>query len=200
MQPENIYGAFDRGTWKKCRQFAVDSLDSSADEYARRGQEDPGRKIIQTTNGKLVELQAFSAYQPRFSDLTPPDFEIYQKKDKSWTPDLISKLYDIRIAVKAKFDEDAERWGPSWIFEKTDRKIFGSKLDAKNLDPHQYVCMGIVDPICREVWLKACVKLQWLHDNNLFTKPDRDYLGTKLTVRLENMEKVISNPDELWQL
>lgn len=202
MRPRKVSGKFNREMADKCRQFAIDSLDTSVDQYARRGQ-DPSKRqrmIIQLTNGKLAEEIAHAAWQPYFSDLSSPDYNIYSKKDKSWDPDLTSEKSNIRMAVKAKDARDAAEWGASWIFEKTDRKIFGPKLDNQNLDPNQYVCMVVVDLLGLKGEVKACVRLQWLHDMKLFEKPDRDYLGTKLTVRLRTLERVIQSPEELWQL
>lgn len=202
MQPKRIKGNFNSDLIEQCQSFAKTSLPTSVDQYARRGQ-DPSkyyRQVIQLTNGKLGEELAHASYLPYYPALTRPDYKIYSKKDKSWEPDLLDATSGIRIAVKTKDQRDAEQWGASWIFEKTDRKIFGDKLDNKNLDPNQYVCLVVVDLIGKKGELKACVKLQWLHDNDLFSKPDRDYLGTKLTVRLENVEKVISNSQNLWQL
>jgi hypothetical protein len=158
------------------------------------------RQVIQLTNGKLGEELACATYVPYYPELSRPDYEIYKKKDKSWTPDLIDTVSGIRIAVKTKDARDAKEWGASWIFEKTDRKIFGDKLDNQNLDPHQYVCLVVVDQTNRQGEVKACVNLQWLHDQNLFEKPDRDYLGTKLTVRLDSMLKKINDLNKLWQL
>lgn len=202
MRPRRVSGKFNREMADKCRQFATDSLDTSVDQYARRGQ-DPSKRqrmIIQLTNGKLAEEISHATWLPYFSDLSSPDYNVYSKKDKSWDPDLTSESSNIRIAVKAKDARDAAEWGASWIFEKTDRKIFGSKLDNQDLDPNQYVCMVVVDLLGLKGEVKACVRLQWLHDNKLFEKPDRDYLGTKLTVRLRTLEKVIQSPEELWQL
>lgn len=202
MKPRRFSGKFNKELVDKCREFATNSLDSSVDQYARRGQ-DPSKRqrmIIQLTNGKLGEELAHATYNSYFSELSLPDYNIYSKKEKSWDPDLTDAPSNTRIAVKTKDARDALEWGASWIFEKTDKKIFGSKLDNQNLDPNQYVCMVVVDILGLKGEVKACVKLQWLHDNNLFEKPDRDYLGTKLTVRLRSLEKLIKSPDELWQL
>ena len=196
MRPKSIKGNFNLELIEQCKDFAKASLPTSVDQYARRGQ-DPSkyyRQVIQLTNGKLGEELAYAAYASYYPKLSKPDYQIYSKKDKSWEPDLMDLDSGIRIAVKTKDQRDANEWGASWIFEKTDKKIF------QNIDPNHYVCMVIIDQINKKGEVKACVKLQWLHDNNLFTQPDRDYLGTKLTVRLENMEKVISNPNDLWQL
>lgn len=202
MRPRFYKGKFNDALIVQCRNFAKKQQPTSVDQYAKRGQ-DPSkyyREIIQLSNGKLGEELSHAAYVSRFPQLTRPDYEIYTKEDKDWEPDLIDPVSGIHIAVKTKDIRDAAQWGASWIFEKTDRKIFGDRLDNQNLDPNQYVCLVIVDPVNKKGELKACVKLQWLHDHELFTNPDRDYLKTKLTVRLENMEKMITDPSELWQL
>lgn len=202
MKPPRTKGSFNPEMFDKCKQFAEDSLGSSVDQYARRGQnaQNRDRMIIQLTNGKLAEELAYATFVNQFNDLSPPDYNVYAKKDKSWTPDLTSVANDIRIAVKAKDARDAAQWGPSWIVEKTDRKIFGEKLDNQNLDPYQYVCMVVVDQINRKGQVMACMSLQWLHDHECFEKPDRDYLASKLTVRLDSLLKVIKDQSELWQL
>lgn len=202
MKPEKVVCRFNQELFDKCKQFAEQSLDSSVDQYAHRGQ-DPAkhyRMIIQLTNGKLGEELDYHTFLPYFPNLTQPDYQIYSKQDKSWDPDLVDATANIRLAVKTKDKRDADQWGPSWIFEKTDRKIFGAKLDNQNLDPYQYVCLNVVDPIAKQGRVLACVKLRWLHDNNLFEKPDRDYLGTKLTVRFDTMLTKINNHNDLWQL
>lgn len=202
MKPRKVICKFNEALVEQCKQFAQDSFGSSADQYARRGQDISKyyRFIIQLTNGKLGEELSYNTFVPYYPNLTRPDYQIYQKKDKSWEEDLIDKDSSIRIAVKTKDKRDADQWGPSWIFEKTDKKIFGNKLDNKDLDVNQYVCLTVVDQIGTKGIVLACVNLQWLHDNNLFEKPDRDYLGTKLTVRFDSMIKVINTQDELWQL
>ena len=202
MQPRRIKGNFNQELINKCKEFANSSLPTSIDQYTKRGQ-DPTkryRQIIQLTNGKLGEELAYATYFPYYPQLSLPDYNIYHKKDKSWTPDLTDAISSVKIAVKTKDARDAKAWGSSWIFEKTDRKIFGDKLDNQNLDPNQYVCCVVVDLAGKKGEVMACVQLQWLHDHQLFTQPDRDYLGTKLTVRFENIMKVIKSQTDLWHL
>lgn len=202
MRPRRIKGNFNQELINKCKEFAQNSLPTSVDQYTKRGQ-DPAkeyRQIIQLTNGKLGEELSYAAYFPYYPQLSLPDHQVYHRKDKSWTPDLTDEVSNIKIAVKTKDARDAKEWGASWIFEKTDRKIFGDRLDRQNIDTNQYVCCVVVDLPGKKGEIVACVQLQWLHDHELFTQPDRDCLGTKLTVRLENMQKVIIDPQELWQL
>lgn len=176
---------FSRLTLKKCKDFAIEVYDTNKDEYIRRGQKDRGRTIIQIMNGKLLELHGYEVFKSEIPDLTPPNFDIQDKKNKSWEPDMCSKTVPISLALKAKDSIDAELWTPSWIFGTNDREIFGPKLDGKNLDPNQYVCMGMVDSTCRECWFVACVNLLWIHEWKLFAPPDRDTVFKKKTIRFD---------------
>ena len=75
MKPRKISGKFNQEMVDKCKTFATDSLDTSIDQYARRGQ-DPAKRyrmIIQLTNGKLAEEMSYATYQPYHSDLSVPD-------------------------------------------------------------------------------------------------------------------------------
>lgn len=205
MKPQNIKIKLDQALVDKCKKFAEDSLETNLEVIAKRGQdpEEHDRLIRQLTHGKVGEEVAYLVYSPYYPNLTAPDHQIYQKKDKSWEEDLIDPTSGIRIGVKTKRAEDARRWGASWIFELTDKKIFGKKCDSQNLDPNQYVCLVIVDLDAMEATVEACAHLQWLHDNDLFGPPDRD-LGTKLTIRLDRLFWFINrkklSTEELWQL
>ena len=205
MKPQNNIVKLDPNLVAKCRKFAEDSIDTNIDVIASRGQdpEEIERILSQLTHGKVGEEVTYTVFVPYYPQLSKPDHNIYQKKDKSWEEDLIDGASPIRIAVKTKKMEDARRWGASWIFELSDRKIFGKKLDCKNLDPNQYVSMVVVDLEKMEASVEACVNLQWIHDNDLFGPPDRD-LGTKLTVRLDRMQWWLKRKglttEDLWQL
>lgn len=205
MKPNTISIKLDQTLVDKCQKFAENSLGTNIEQIARRGQ-DPekyDRLIRQLTHGKVGEEAAYLVYAPYYQTLSKPDHQVYQKKDKSWDEDLIDTKSGVRLNVKTKRQEDAARWGASWIFELTDKKIFGKKLDGQNLDPNQYVCMVIVDLDAMTASVEACVNLQWLHDNDLFGPPDRE-LDTKLTVRLDRLQWFLKrkglSADELWQL
>src|SRR5713226_8527747 len=112
MQPRRLKGNFNQELINKCKQFAKDSLPTSVDQYAKRGQ-DPAkqyRQIIQLTNGKLGEELSYATYLSYYPQLSQPDYNVYHKKDKSWTPDLTDELSGIRIAVKTKDARDAKEW------------------------------------------------------------------------------------------
>lgn len=205
MKPLNNVIKLDPNLVAKCRKFAEDSIDTNIDVIASRGQ-DPDkieRILNQLTHGKVGEEVTYDVFVPYFPQLSKPDHNIYQKKDKSWEEDLIDEASPVRIAVKTKKLEDAKRWGASWIFELSDKKVFGKKLDCQGLDPNQYVAMVVVDLDGMQATVEACVNLQWLHDNDLFGPPDRE-LDSKLTVRLDRMQWWLKRKgltiEDLWQL
>lgn len=200
MRPIKILYRFPPDLLVKCKNFTKDYIASSKDELARRGQTNIPLITSQSILGKLGEELVYLTYLPYFPNLSKPDYQIYDKKHKSWAPDLIDDVSGIKFAVKSKDRVYADKYRPSWTFGKNDRKIFGSKLDAKNLDDQQYICMTVIDT---KLWcgrVLACVNLQWLHDNSLFEELDHKELTTKLTVRFDSMMKIIKNPNELWQL
>jgi hypothetical protein len=206
MKPQNNVVKLDPVLIAKCRKFAEESISTNIDVIASRGQdpEKTERIINQITCGKAGEEITHIVYSPYYPNLSHPDHTVYQVKNKSWEEDLIDLSSDVRIGVKTKNIEDSRRWGSSWIFELSDKKIFGPKLDGKDLEQNQYISMVVVDLNAMEGTVAACVHLQWLHDNDLFGPPDRDYLDTKLTVRLDRLQWFIKRKklsmDALFQL
>lgn len=200
MKPDKVAHKFSNDLIEKCKSFTEGYLKTSKDELARRGQTNTKLIYSQNVIGKIGEELAYLTYSPYYPNLSKPDYEVYDKSQKSWTPDLSDDVSGIKIAVKSKDRFYADKYGPSWTFGTNDRKIFGKNLDSKNLDPNQYVCMTVIDlnNYCGRV--QACVNLQWLHDNNLFEELDHKELTTKLTVRLKTMFKVIKSQDDFWQL
>jgi hypothetical protein len=206
MKPAQTILQFELPLFSKSLSFAQNSIDTNIDQIAARGQ-DPAEKeriLRQIMMGKLGEEVTYHAYAPHFPNLNSPDYTVYHKKDKSWEEDLIDPVANVRLAVKTKRVQDANKWGASWIFELTDKKIFGKKGDGQGLDPNQYVCLVLADMDEIQGELVACLNLQWLHDNDMFGPPDRDYLDTKLTVRLDRLEWFLKRKgltkDALWQL
>src|SRR5271169_6662319 len=104
MKPQNIKIKLDQTLIDKCKKFAEDSLGTNLEIIAARGQdpEEHDRLIRQLTHGKVGEEVAYSVYAPYYPNLTAPDHQVYQKKDKSWEEDLIDPDSGIRIGVKTK--------------------------------------------------------------------------------------------------
>jgi hypothetical protein len=200
MKPEKILYKFSQELLEKCKNFSKEYIISSKDELARRGQSNLMLITSQSILGKLGEELVYATYAPYFPNLSKPDYQIYDKRYKSWEPDLVDNLTGIKFEVKSKDRYYADKYRPSWTFAKNDRKIFGSKLDSQDLDTSQFICMTVIDTKLLCGRLLSCVNLQWLHDKNLFEELDHKELTTKLTVRFDSMIKVVKTQNELWQL
>lgn len=115
----------DSSEVRRCREFAKDSVDTHKDEYKRRGQENLDAIKYQIATGKMAEL-AFQKYienNTEFEELIPIDFEMYDKKRKSFDADLkiVTKQNDyLRFHIKSITEDSASRYGVSWLFQKND--------------------------------------------------------------------------------
>lgn len=184
---------------QKCTQFAKDSVSTSADKYARRNQTNVIKIMDDIRNGKLAEESVYQKISEIYPNISKPDFNIYDKKQKSWDPDLKDSNIPIRVAVKSQEIKSEIAYGRSWVFQygnggkfDCDTGIFG-----KGDDSH-FVCFVSLNVPKRQGQIQAIVKVQWLHDNNLF-KPMKmkNLQGNKVAVYYEDLEKL---SDQLWQI
>lgn len=184
----------------KCVQFGTASAHTSTDKYARRNQSDPYKIAKDIRNGKIAEEMVYQKVSDEYPELSKPDFNIYDKKNKSWDPDLKDTESKLRIAVKSQDIESALHFGESWVFQfgnggkyDCDTGIFG-----KEIDPNHYVSFVLLNVAKRVGSLRAIVKVQWLHDKKLFKAMQKQSLqGNKVAVYYEDL---IKHENELWQL
>jgi hypothetical protein len=183
----------------KCLTFAKSSVNTSTDKYARRNQFD-GEKIIKDIrNGKVGEEAVWEKYAIDFPNLSKPDHQIYDKKDKSWTADLVDKVSNIRLAVKSQDIDSSIHFGESWVFQFGN----GGKYDCdtgvfKTTDDNHYVAFVALNTPKKTGLIRAVVKVQWLHDKKLFKAMQKQSLrGNKVAVYYDDLEKY---SNELWQL
>jgi hypothetical protein len=106
---------------KKCEQFANSVLKTNQGCYGSRGQGNAVAIVRQITVGKMAELAVYHAFKRKYPSILPPDFEVYQSKDKSHSADLISTKLDGHI--KSQGAEESKKYGTSWLFQKTDPLI-----------------------------------------------------------------------------
>jgi hypothetical protein len=183
----------------KCTTFAKNSVNTSSDKYARRNQFDVEKIVKDIRNGKVGEEGVYNQVSPLHSTLSLPDHQIYSKKDKSWSPDLIDSVSGIHLAVKSQDIESAINFGESWVFQYGN----GGKYDCdtgvfKTQDDKHYVAFVSLNIPKRYGTIKAIVKVQWLHDKKIFKEMKKQSLrGNKVAVYYEDLEKY---PNELWQL
>lgn len=183
----------------KCVTFAKDSVGTSADKYARRNQNNVSKIMDDIRNGKLAEEFVYQKLVEIYPNISTPDYTIYDKKKKSWDPDLKDPKVPIRVAVKSQEIKSEIAYGRSWVFQygnggkyDCDTGVFGDK------DDNHYVCFVSLNVPKKVGELRALVKIQWLHDEKLF-KPMKmkNLQGNKLAVYYEDLEK---HADKLWQI
>jgi hypothetical protein len=186
----------------KCLTFAKSSVNTSSDKYARRNQFDVEKIVKDIRNGKVGEEAVYEKISAIYPQLSKPDHQIYDKKNKSWDPDLKDAASTMRLAVKSQDIESAIAFGESWVFQFNDGKkydcdtgIFGATSIS---DSNHFVSFVALNVPKRTGIIKAVVKVRWLHDKKLFKEMKKQALrGNKVAVYYEDLEKY---KDELWQL
>lgn len=183
--------------YEKCSKFATASISTSADKYARRNQLDEGKIYKDIRNGKIAEQFTFLKISPIIAGLTEPDYNIYEKKDKSWDPDLKDINSDFRLAVKSQDIESALHFGESWVFQ-FGKYDYDEDIFTKNINPNSYVSFVLLNVAKRTGVMRAIVKVKWLHDKKLFKPMQKQVLqNNKVAVYYEDLQQY---PNELWQL
>lgn len=169
---------------EKCKDFA-NKIDTSF--YSSRSQTNNEKRKKDQIVGKLGELLSYYYLKDKLENLSYPDFNIYDKKNKSWDFDLKATNYNIH--VKSQDIVQAAKYEPSWLFQAGgnfggyDKEIFDK------LSQNQYICFCVIDLKNVKGNLKSIVKLEHLHDNNLFKPPKLDKLkfNNKLAVYLKDL-------------
>jgi hypothetical protein len=181
----------------KCTKFAQDSVESSANKYARRNQWNVAKIMDDIRNGKIAEEMVYQKVSELYPNISKPDFNVYEKKNKSWDPDLTDPAVPVRIAVKSQDIKADLAYGRSWVFQfgngkvDCDTGIFGEK------DDHHYVCFVSLNTPKRIGELRSMVKVSWLHEKELFKPMKLKNLSSKLAVYYDDLEPLA---DQLWQL
>ena len=164
----------------ECAEFAG----LSNNNYGRRNQRDERRKQEQCFFGKLGEWVAYNRLAPFFADLSRPNMEIYEGRQKTWDNDL--KAGDLAIAVKS-----CDFRGDSWIFQKSDadgkagcdREIYDPNASDKLI---VFVQIGYKNESGR---IRAIAPLSELKARDLFVEPRKDDLiGIKEAVMLFSLK------------
>ncbi len=180
----------------KCTLFAETSEPYSSDRYEERGQFNKEQKKLNIKNGKIAEEVVYEILFERFPDLSKPDYTILHARDKSWIHDLHTN--NIRLSVKS-CDFPREK---SWVFQYNYGKDYDCDLSIfKHIDPNH--CVVFVSLDNRLGRIEAIVKVQWLHDKNLFDhmrSPSLDGMKKAVYYDSPSFNNLKNYPDELWQL
>jgi hypothetical protein len=192
---------------EKCEKFAQASAPTNMSALSRRGQSNPEAIKRQIKSGKIAEILVHLEASRKYPKLVPPDFNIYDKKDKSWAPDLLDPDSNIRVAVKSQEIEQALQYHESWVFQFNDGKKYDcdTEIFGKTIDPNQYVSFVLLNTPKRVGQIRAIVAVQWLHDKKLFQPmalKKFSETNNKLAVYYDHPEynSLIQHSDELWQL
>ena len=182
----------------KCTQFARSLVGGNLDAYTRRNQSNPAKIEKDIRNGKLGEEFAYQYLSSKLSHLTQPDYNIYDKSNKSWDADLKSDY--IKIAVKSQNIDQSSIYGKSWIFQNREGQNYDvDKAIFQCQDENYYVVFVSLNTnqSKQNGMIEAIVKVKWLLDNNLFREPVEQHLKTnKKAVYLEDLERI----GNFWQL
>lgn len=180
---------------KKVENFA-DAIDKTVrDIYAKRnGQRynrNPKRLREQQIGSKLTEIAVHRHITSLGLQCTEPDFTIYEKKDKSFAPDM--KLADgSPIHVKSQEPHVARKHGISWMVEKTDDEIY--------IQTTGYMALCLVSLEHNTVRLLGLPKTSFLKDKGiLYGQPKAEYLReTKATIYYDELSHQDHN--DIWAL
>ncbi len=110
----------DEKSLETCRQFASDSVSTSLNCYARRGQSNPRKIEQQILNGKIGEFGVYKFLTDAGQECSLPDTRILQRKEKSFDYDLVAP--DFNIHVKTQDYAEAKKFGSSWVFQCSPNK------------------------------------------------------------------------------
>jgi len=175
----------------KCTQFAKDSVNTSADKYARRNQSNISKIIEDIRNGKIAEEVVWSTLSKIYPNLSQPDFNIYDKKNKNWNPDLRDQSIPLKLAVKSQEIKSEIAYGRSWVFQYGNGKFDCDTGVFGTIDDTHYVSFVSLNIPKRTAEIHAIVRIKWLHENKLF-KPMKmkNLQNNKLAVYYEDLIKL----------
>ncbi len=165
--------------FEKCAKFADDVLESNKDLYSYRGESNVMKMKEDNIYGKLGEIAAYKYMKKRGFDVNKPDFEIYERVNKSYGADLITKCGK-NIHVKSQGFKSMMRYGASWLLQKND-KI------TRNPTEDDYILMVSIN--ANEADVLGVVRVLDLIDNELFEEPKvARYARTKKALYFDSIK------------
>ena len=156
----------------KCETFAQKQLKTSAKLYTYRGETNREKIAYDIIVGKMAEIGVH-----KFLKCSKPDFTIYERKKKSYSPDL--KLGNLRIHVKGQSEESVSRYGHSWLFQRSDQVV-------RNATPHDILILTCVSVRKREVTILKFMRAREINKWGECKVPQ--YRHTKVALYLEEIK------------
>lgn len=109
-----------------CRSFSEKCYLTNIDEYVKRNQTDFEKIKNDIFFGKIAEFGVyFILLEKGVKDISIPDLNIYNFKNKSFDADLKSKAIDFHIKTQTK--KTSKIFGESWLFQKSDPLVLNPK-------------------------------------------------------------------------
>ncbi len=175
---------FTEEEYKKCVEFS-EKIDTSY--YASRNQFNPEKRKNDQIIGKLGEILSFNYLKTKIGNLTYPDFNIYEKSQKSWDFDL--KGDNANIHVKSQNIIQSKRYGQSWIFQSGNGKNYDKEIFDK-ISPNQYISFCLIDLVNKSGEIKSILPLEILHEKKLFKLPKLEKLqnANKLAIYFSDIK------------
>ena len=157
---------------KKCEKFADEQLKGSAKLYAYRGENSKLKMREDIIIGKLAEVGACKYFKSK-----KPDFTIYERKKKSYGPDL--RLGNLRVHVKGQSEESVKRYGHSWLFQRSDQIV-------RNATPYDVIVLTSVSVRKLEVHILKLIRAREINKWGECKVPQ--YRHTKVALYLEEIK------------
>lgn len=117
-----MYIKLSKYYFDKCAKFADEQLETSKDLYNYRGEHRLSKMREDIITGKLGEVAAYKYLKQRGYDVNRPDFTIYERANKSFAADLVTKCGK-SVHVKSQGYESMMRYGASWLLQKSDSLV-----------------------------------------------------------------------------
>ena len=166
-----------------CKTFS-EQVDTSF--YAKRNQFSEEKRIKDSFIGKMGEIVVYKYFKEKGIELSYPDTKIYNKKDKSWAPDLSNSEYNVH--VKTQDLESGKRYGVSWMFQAG--SSFGHKdKEIHNPSDKDYLALVSLDFNSKSGEIKAVFPVKDAHQDKLFKEPKLDKLkGNKVAIYFDDLK------------
>jgi hypothetical protein len=151
----------------------------------------PERLKEQQVGGKLAELAVYRYITSLGVSCSEPDFKIYERKDKNFSPDM--KLADgSPIHVKSQEPSFAEKYGISWMVEKKDKELY--------VNTTGYVALCLVYREHNTVRILGLPKASFLKEKGiLYGLPKKEFLReTKSTIYYDDLR--LQDEGDVWAL
>lgn len=121
-----------------CSEFASTRVSGSEALYKQRGEGRSSKIFDDIFSGALGEYAVYSYLNSVGYQCTPPDFNNYSAKHKSFDSDLVVDG-DINLHVKSQPLVSMNRYGSSWLLQKSDPLV-------SNPGANDFFVFNTVDP------------------------------------------------------